>query len=79
MHVQTGTRVLGIYKKGLIPQATATLQAGLAAYQVGREDFQALLDDFLDLQNLDIEYWNTLAQRETALAQIEQLTGVNLH
>lgn len=79
VHVQTGTRVLGIYKKGLIPQATATLQAGLAAYQMGREDFQALLDDFLDLQNLDIEYWNTLAQRETALAQIEQLTGVNLH
>lgn len=79
VHVQTGTRVLRIYKQGLIPQAKATFQAGLAAYQAGREDFETLLNAFLDLQNLNLDYWNTLAQRETALAQIEQLTGVNLH
>ena len=79
VHVQTGTRVLQIYKQGLIPQAKATFEAGLAAYQAGREDFETLLNAFLDLQNLNLDYWNTLAQRETALAQIEQLTGVNLH
>lgn len=79
VHVQTGTRVLRIYKQGLIPQARATLQAGLTAYEAGREDFETLLNAFLDLQNLNIEYWNTLAQRETALAQIEQFTGLSLH
>jgi len=79
VHVQTGTRVLRIYKQGLIPQAQATFQAGLAAYQTGREDFETLLNAFLDLQNLNLEYWSTLAQRETALAQIEQLTPLSLH
>jgi len=75
---QTGGRLLKVYREGLIPQATATFDAGLAAYQVGREDFQTLLDSFLDVLNLDIEYWRTLADHETALARIEQLTGITL-
>ena len=75
---ETGGRLLRIYRQGLIPQATATFDAGLASYQTGREDFQTLLDSFLDLLNLDIEYWSTLADHETALARLEQLTGVTL-
>ena len=75
---ETGARLLKIYREGLIPQATATFDAGLAAYQSGHEDFQTLLDSFLDVLNLNIEYWRTLASHETALAQIERLTGVKL-
>ncbi len=78
--VRAGTayRLLKIYREGLIPQATDTLDSGLAAYQVGREDFQTLLDSFIDVLNLDIEYWRTLADHETALARLEQLTGITL-
>lgn len=75
---QTDAHVLAIYRQGLIPQATATFNAGLAAYQTGREDFQTLLDSFLDVLNLDLEYWRTMAGHETALAQLEELTGINL-
>lgn len=74
----TAARLLKIYREGLIPQATGTFDAGLAAYQVGREDFQTLLDSFRDVLNLDIEYWRTLADHETALARLEQLTGITL-
>ena len=74
----TSAKVLKMYREGLIPQATATFQAGLAAYQVGHEDFQSLLDSFLDVLNLDKEYWRTLADHETALARLERLTGVSL-
>lgn len=74
---ETAAHVLTIYRQGLIPQATATFNAGLAAYQTGREDFQTLLGSFLDVLNLDLEYWRTLADHETALAQLEQLTGVS--
>ncbi len=76
---ETGDRLLKIYRQGLIPQATATFDAGLAAYQTGKEDFQTLLDSFLDVLNLDTEYWSTLADHEIALAKIAQLTGVGLH
>lgn len=74
----SAAKVLKIYREGLIPQATATFQAGLAAYQAGREDFQTLLDSFRDVLGLDLEYWRTLADHESALARIERLTGVQL-
>lgn len=74
----TGAKVLKMYREGLIPQATATFQAGLAAYQSGNEDFQSLLASFLDVLNFDKEYWRTLADHETALARLERLTGVSL-
>lgn len=72
------SNVLKIYREGLIPQATATFQAGMAAYQTGREDFQTLLDSFLDVLTLDTEYWRTLADHESALARLERLTGILL-
>lgn len=75
----TAERLLGIYKQGLIPQSTATFQAGLAAYQTGQEDFQTLLSSFLDELQLEAEYWRSLADHEIALARIEELTGVALN
>ena len=70
--------LLKIYREGLIPQARAELQAGMAAYQSNREDFQALLASFLDALKLDQEYWQTLSEHETSLAQIEEATGLSL-
>lgn len=75
---ETAAHVLTIYRQGLIPQAAATFNAALAAYQTGREDFQTLLDSYLDVLNLDLEYWRTLAGHETALARLEELTGITL-
>lgn len=71
-------KTLQIYRQGLIPQATASFQAGLAAYESGREDFESLLTSFQDVLDLGMEYWQTLADHETSLAQIEQLTGVTI-
>ncbi len=70
--------LLKIYREGLIPQARADLQAGMAAYQSNRQDFQALLASFLDVLKLDEEYWQTLSEHETAMAQMEEVTGVTL-
>ena len=70
--------LLKIYREGLLPQARAGFQAGIAGYQSNRQDFPALLTSFLDVLHLDEEYWRSMAERETALAQIEQLTGLSL-
>ena len=70
--------LLNIYRDGLLPQAKAELQAGFAAYQSNRQDFQALLAAFLDVLKLEEEYWQTLSEHETALSQIEELTGIAL-
>ncbi len=70
--------LLKIYRDGLLPQAKAELQAGFAAYQSNRQDFQALLASFRDVLKLDEEYWQVLSEHESALGQIEELTGISL-
>lgn len=72
------TEVLKIYREGLLPQARAEFEASEAAYQNNRQDFQTLLNTFLDVLQLDEEYWQSVADRETALARLEELTGLSL-
>ncbi len=70
--------LLKLYRDGLLPQARSGFQAGIAAYQNNRQDFQGLLASFLDVLHLDEEYWKSIAEREGALARLEQLTGLSL-
>jgi len=75
---QEAAELLRIYRDGLLPQTRAEFQSGLAAYQSNRQDFQALLASFLDVLHLDEEYWQSVAEHETALARLEELTGLSL-
>jgi outer membrane protein TolC len=75
---EQSAKLLKIYREGLLPQARAELQAGMAAYAAAREDFQALLASFVDVLTLDEQYWQTLDEHETALANIEETTGLSL-
>src|SRR5215470_10252724 len=74
----TSAERLKIYSDGLIPQAEATFQSGLTVYQSNEQDFESLLSAFLDVLNLDLEYRNELVEHESALAELERLTGVDL-
>src|SRR6516165_10221017 len=76
--VEKSAELLKMYRDGLLPQAKAALEAGFAAYQSNRQDFETLLASFLDVLKLDEEYWHTLSEHEGALGQIEELTGVSL-
>src|SRR5437773_6807813 len=75
---QQTAELLKIHREGLAPQARSTFQAGLAAYQSNKQDFQAVLTAFLDVLHLDEEYWQNLAEYETAIARLEQITGLSL-
>lgn len=75
---QKTAELLKIYREGLLPQARAEFQAGLAAYQNNRQEFQALLAAFLDVLRLEEEDWQNAAAYETALARIEELSGLTL-
>jgi len=75
---QKTAELLKIYRGGLLPQAHAEFQAGLVAYENDRQGFQSLLTSYLDVLKLDEGYWRDSAERETALAQIEELTGLSL-
>lgn len=74
---QTGD-LLKIYRDGLIPQSKAGIEAALAAYRNNKQDFPALLNSYLDVLRLEQEKWQSIADHETALARLEQMTGMSL-
>ena len=50
----------------------------MSAYQVGSSEFFGLLGNFSTLLSYETDYYRQVADYETALAQIESLTGVDL-
>lgn len=75
---QQTSELLKIHREGLSPQSRSEFQAALATYQSNKQDFQALLAAFLDVLRLDEEYWQNVAEYETAIARLEQTTGLSL-
>lgn len=75
---QASEQQLKVYDEGLIPQSHAALNAGLAGYSAGKQDYQALLSSFADTLQLAIERERTLAEHESAIARIEALIGEEL-
>ncbi len=73
--MRTAERIMSIYRDGLIPQAETSQASAMAAYRVGKVDFQTLLTSVLDLQNLRQEYYRSLADHEIAIAKIQQVIG----
>jgi len=78
VRAKTSEEQLKIYSDGLVPQSEATFRSALSAYQSNRQDFESLLSSFLDVLNLDLEYRNELVEHESALAELERLTGVDV-
>ena len=75
---QQTAELLKIHREGLAPQARSAFQSDLVAYQSNKQDFQPVLSSFLDVLHLDEEYWQNLAEYETAIARLEQITGLLL-
>jgi outer membrane protein TolC len=78
VQAQQTSELLRIHREGLAPQSRSEFQAALATYQSNKQDFQALLAAFLDVLRLDEEYWQNVAEYETAIARVEQITGLSL-
>ena len=76
--VQTSEQLLKVYDEGLIPQSEAALNAGLAGYRAGKQEYQGLLASFADTLQLSIDRQRTLAEHEAAIARIEGLIGEEL-
>jgi outer membrane protein, heavy metal efflux system len=76
--VQTSEQQLTVYDQGLIPQSESALNAGLAGYRAGKQDYQGLLGSYNDTLRLAMDRERTLAEHEAGIAQIERLIGEEL-
>jgi outer membrane protein TolC len=66
---------LGLYVKAILPQGYASLSSATAGFQVGRADFQALLDAHATVLRYEIAYHRALADFATRLATLEAVVG----
>jgi cobalt-zinc-cadmium efflux system outer membrane protein len=78
LSAKASERLLTLYSKGVVPQSSLALESSMASYQVGTVDFLSLLANFSTLLNYEIDYYRQLADYQTALAQIEVLTGADV-
>jgi outer membrane protein, heavy metal efflux system len=76
--VQTSDQQLKVYDQGLIPESESALNAGLAGYRAGKQDYQGLIVSYNDTLRLTMDRERALAEHETAIAQIERLIGEEL-
>ncbi len=76
--VETSEQQLTVYEQGLIPQSESALNAGLAGYRAGKQDYQGLLGSYNDTLRLAMDRERTLAEHEAAITQIERLIGEEL-
>ncbi|KPJ59175.1 MAG: hypothetical protein AMJ42_02215 [Deltaproteobacteria bacterium DG_8] len=73
-----GSKLIELYRNEIIPQAKASLDSAMAAYEVGNVDFITLLDNQLTLFNYRLSYHQVLADYEKDLAELEAVVGKRL-
>ena len=68
-------RAARLYRTEIIPQSRLTIEAAMAAYQVGRTDFALLLDNQMSVLNFQLAESAAIVSYNKALAEIDFLTG----
>ncbi|MGH7779044.1 MAG: TolC family protein [Candidatus Binataceae bacterium] len=73
--IRTQSRIVAMYRDGLIPQAEATMNSARAAYRTGKVDFQTMLSAVTGVLELREGYFRAIADHEIAVARVRQIIG----
>ncbi|WP_026841880.1 TolC family protein [Citrifermentans bremense] len=71
-------KLVDLYSSGIIPQASESLESAVIGYRVNKVDFLTLLDNRVTLFNYEREYYDSMADYQMKLAQLEALIGKEL-
>ena len=78
VQAQAAQKLANIYQSSLRPQAEATLHSTVIAYENDRTEFLDLLDSQMTVIDLDLSYFQALADFEARRADLELAVGVPL-
>jgi cobalt-zinc-cadmium efflux system outer membrane protein len=67
-----------LYKTAIISQAEQSLESATIGYRVNKVDFLTLLDSRVTLFNYEREYYDSIADYQIKMAQLEALVGKEL-
>jgi outer membrane protein TolC len=72
-------KLVTIYETGVLPQAQAALETARRGYETGALSFLDLLDSARAYREFQMEYFESLANLEIALADLERSVGVEIN
>jgi len=72
------SKLVELYKNGIIPQAQQSLESATIGYRVNKVDFLTLLDNRVTLYNYEHQYYDSMADYQMKKAQLEALIGKEL-
>ena len=73
--VQTGTKLLSLYKEGITPKIRQDFQLALSGYATGKIEAITAISRLKALLDTELLYWGQYVEREKAIARLEALTG----
>ncbi len=71
-------KLVELYRTGIIPQAEQSLESASIGYRVNKVDFLTLQDNRITLFNYERELYDSMADYQMKLAQLEALVGKSL-
>jgi outer membrane protein TolC len=75
IQAQAAQKLASIYQRSLRPQAEATLHSTVIAYENDRTEFLDLLDSQMTVIDLDLAYFQAMADFEARLSKLELAVG----
>ena len=78
VEAQSAQKFARLYHDQLLPQAEATLQSSVIAYENDKTDFLDLLDSQMRVIDADLAWVQSVADFDTRLADLELATGASL-
>ena len=78
VEARASQRLVHMYQDQLRPQAEATLQASVIAYENDKTDFLDLLDSQMEVVDVDLARFQAIAEFDARMADLELATGTSL-
>jgi cobalt-zinc-cadmium efflux system outer membrane protein len=75
---EAARKLVEIYETGVLPQATSAVTTARRAYESGSVSFLELLDSLRMQRDLQIEYFESVANLQVSLADLERSVGSSL-
>jgi cobalt-zinc-cadmium efflux system outer membrane protein len=75
---ENSRRLMDLYQKLIIPQASLALESSLTSYSAGKVDFLSVFSNFSSILENEMKYYESRMQFLKALADLSELTGANV-
>lgn len=76
--IEKNAKLVELFKTGIIPQASQSLESAMIGYQNDKVDFLTLINNQITLFNYEMDYYRVISDYNKDVASLEYITGIQL-